>query len=35
MLGKTMNFHNYERNAWLLIIIIAWLLAILTIIIYG
>ena len=30
-----MNYDNHEKNAWLLIIIIFWLLLILTITIYA
>jgi|GEM_PF-1826473 hypothetical protein len=30
-----MNYDNHEKNAWLLIIIISWLLLILTITIYA
>lgn len=30
-----MNYDNHQKNAWLLVIIIAWLLLILTITIYA
>jgi hypothetical protein len=30
-----MNYDNHQKNAWLLVIIIAWILLILTITIYA